>query len=53
MQVPSAFDMPVSEAGSTLGNLRGDLVSGYIKLKNSLMRYYVNVNEMLSEMLMA
>lgn len=53
MQVPNAFDMPVSEARTTLGNLRGDLVSSYIKSKNSLMRYYVNVNEMLSEMLTA
>lgn len=52
MQVPRAFDTPASEARSTLGNLRGDLISSYIKSKNSLMSYYVNVNEMLSEMLM-
>jgi len=51
MKLPRAFDMLASEA-RTLGNLRGDLVSRYIKSKDSLMGYYVNVNEILSKMLM-
>lgn len=52
MQVSRAFDVLASETRSTLGNFRGDFVSSYIKSKDGLMRYYVNVNEILSEMLM-